>query len=78
MESNMVRPIFLLLIFKKSCQKRIVHPTHRDNLFFLSGWGLYKWEHGDVFEGLFENDTKTDTGIYTWANGEIKAGNIVK
>ena len=58
-------------------KKRIV-ASYAIATALFPGWGIYRWEHGDVFEGLFENDTKTDKGIYTWANGEIKAGNIVK
>jgi len=35
----------------------------------MHGFGIYNWNNGRKYEGMYEQDKKHGHGIYTWADG---------
>ena len=40
------------------------------------GRGVYTWSTGDVYEGDFNNDSRSGNGTMHWSNGDIYEGNF--
>jgi hypothetical protein len=41
----------------------------------MLGYGVFKWENKDKYEGEWKNDKKTGPGKFTWASGDYFEGN---